>query len=727
MPASLIPFSRRAIDQEKTKANRAEKLGALSCLAKVARCLHTNWCRCLLLTLIGIFVRSPALQGERIWDDHYLSHDNPFIKSPLLIPETFRHYLFLDSFSAHYRPVQNISYFIDYFFWNTNEFGFHLTNVLLHVGSGILLFFLLRQLLASLWLGGAPLSVRDRLLWRMPWISHAAFLLALLWTVHPVHSASVDYISGRADSLAFLFAAAGWLLFLQARRAGKRALRASFYLFATMCGLLALLSREIAIIWVAIFLAHLFLVEKNLSLRIRMAALLCCAGVVTIFFGFRQLPQQRLAGSHQEGWRAPVRAVLMMRALGDYGRLMIFPANLHMERTVFDPAGYRSSADWRKAIATEYLSILGWLLLAGFVFGCIKKGRGQATRIFGASWFLAAFLPVSNIVQLNATVAEHWLYLPSVGFFTFMAGCILEFPRRYWNAAMAMALVAIAGLSVRSYSRSEDWVKAETFYRRTLAAGGTSARTGLNLGQIYANRGEYVEAEKIFRKVLQLAPDYPTAQNNLASVLFHEGKIQEAEALFALVEKKSTESRKEYPRTWMGAVNLARMRHNDRDDESALAILGKARQDYPEVWEVISFESEIVRKTQGPEAALRLMEHFARDNWWHQGAALALGQLYAQENDAPRAEAALRHASRLDIHGTEALRLIVQMRLRQNRLEEAVQTQRRAVARQPDEPRQYILLSDILEKMGRNDEARAVLAKVSRLRALAEAPVPGLL
>src|SRR3984893_4852111 len=167
-----------------------------SYLGKVARCFTTHWFRCLLLLLAGIFARSPALQGERIWDDLYLSHDNPFIKSPLLVLETFRHYLFLDSFSAHYRPLQNISFMVDYFFWNTNEFGFHLTNVLLHIGSGVLLYFLLRQLLVSLYLQPTRLATRDRFLKRTSWISRVAFLLALLWTLHPVHSAAIDYISG---------------------------------------------------------------------------------------------------------------------------------------------------------------------------------------------------------------------------------------------------------------------------------------------------------------------------------------------------------------------------------------------------------------------------------------------------------------------------------------------------------------------------------------------------
>jgi tetratricopeptide (TPR) repeat protein len=689
---------------------------------KLSRYLSTDWFRCLFLALTGFLARSPALQGERIWDDQYLVHQNPFMKSPLLILETFRHHLFLDSFSAHYRPIQNISYFIDYFFWNTDEFGFHLTNVLLHVGAGILLYFLVRQLFGSFLLRRVRPPVRNRFLQRMPWISHGAFLVALLWTVHPVHSAAIDYISGRADSLAFFFAAAAWLLFLRAQGVKPPLGRALMYSLAAIAALVALLSREIALIWVVLFLAHVFLVERNLALRLRMGALLCCAALILTYAGLRQLPANRVDPLLQQGWQAPIRAVLMTRALGDYARLMVFPWNLHMERTLFDPANYRNNADWRRSVGTEYLSILGLLFLAILVFGCTRKGRGQAARIFGASWFLAGYLPISNIVLLNATVAEHWLYLPSVGFLIFLAGCAMEVPGRHWRMAVAaVALVAAAGLSARSYVRSTDWINAETFYRRTLAAGGTTPRTGLNLAQIYARRGQYAQAEKILRKVLKVMPDYPTAQNSLASALWHEGKKKEAEALFAVLEKNSLRNRAQYPRTWMGALNLARVRHNDGNNQSALAILERARKDYPQTWEIISYESELLRETQGPDAVLKLVENFAHNNWWHYSAYLALGQLYAQKDDAVRAEAALQHASWLDIHDTAALNLIALMRMRQDRFEEAAQTQRRAIARQPDEPHQYLLLSNILKKMGEEDQARAALAQASRLRALATA------
>jgi hypothetical protein len=64
----------------------------------------SNGRRYFLLGAIGFLVRLPAVQGQLIWDDIYLTRENPFIKSPLLVLEAFRHYLFLDSFSDHYRP-----------------------------------------------------------------------------------------------------------------------------------------------------------------------------------------------------------------------------------------------------------------------------------------------------------------------------------------------------------------------------------------------------------------------------------------------------------------------------------------------------------------------------------------------------------------------------------------------------------------------------------------------
>lgn len=683
------------------------------------RIWNGDWFRALLLASAAVLVHVPALSGQRIWDDGYLSRDNPFIKSPILILEAFRHRLFLDSFSVHYRPVQNVSFIFDYFFWNTDEFGFHLTNTLLHAAAGVLLFFLVRYLLASLLFPGRPMFVRRRVQRRLPWISNAAFFVALLWLVHPVHSAAVDYISGRADSLAFFFAAAGWLLFLKAETSASRIVRWFGYGSAAMCGLLALLSREIACIWIVLFVVHLLWTEKRIVLSRKLGAAICCIALIAVYAGLRQLPEERGGAPAQAGFSGPVRAMLMARALGDYTRLMLFPANLHMERTIVDPAGWRSNTDWRKEIGIEYLSILGLACLFIITHGVTKGGAGQPVRIFGAIWFLVSYLPISNIFQLNATVAEHWLYLPSVGVLIFLAGWAIEMSPKWRGVLGYAAALAVVALGVRSFIRSGDWSNEETFYKRTLAAGGLSDRVSVNLAQVYARRHDYKAAEELLRKILQSDPEYPTARNTFSAVLRLQGKKAEAEKFLQSTVKLADISRHDYPRTWLASLNLAQMKHEAKDDQAALKILADARASYPNVWDLVSFECEVRRTKEGPETAIPIVEQFLRENWWHHGAALALGQLYAQENDAIRAESELRWASWLDVHDAQPLRLLATMRLNQNRLDEAVAFQRRAIARQPDQPSQYVLLSTILEKMGRNDEARAALAEVSRLRAVA--------
>jgi Flp pilus assembly protein TadD len=695
-------------------SNPDEAPGGPKFLPQIFRALGTNWLRALLLLVISVAVRAPSLPGEFLWDDKFLAHDSPFIKSPLLALEVFRQHLFPDSFSAHYRPVQNLSYMADYFFWNTNTFGFHLTNLLLHALSAIALYFLLRRLLRSTgrveWL-----ETNEKL------VSSLSFFAALIWAVHPVHSAAVDYISGRADSLAFVFAASGWLLVLRGRETKHSALRCLLFVLAAILGLLALCSRETAALWCLFFVLHTLFFDHQIGRRGKTLAVTACLAIFVAYLGLRHLPPPRAEAGPSEGWSAPVRAVLMLRALGDYGRLMIFPSNLHMERTVVDGNSYRSSATWQNSVANEYLSIAGLIFAALLFAGCRWRGDGRPWRIFGTVWFAIGYLPTSNIVELNATCAEHWLYLPSVGLFVFLAGCVLDLPPRWRKPLPAFACIAVVLLGARSAIRSSDWVTPEIFYERTLAAGGTSIRVATNLAEIYTSQGNYAKAETMLRRVLAIAPDYPTARNNLARALSLEGKTSEAEAIFAQADKAATETRKSYPRTWLAAVNLAHLHHAAGRDVDALVILEKARAEYPEIWEIVSLESELLRQTKGPAPALRLVSDFARNHWWHYGAALALGRLYAETGDANRAAEELRRASWLDVHEVEALNLIARMRIRQHRFTEAYRAQKRAVARQPDAPRQYVLLSDILERMGQTAEARNAIAEVARLEAIGRA------
>ena len=189
--------------------------------------------------------------------------------------------------------------------------------------------------------------------------------------------------------------------------------------------------------------------------------------------------------------------------------------------------------------------------------------------------------------------------------------------------------------------------------------------------------------------------------------------------MFGSASQSAPVDRHQYPKTWVAALNYAHMRHRENDDETALAVMEKARADYPGIWELIRFEAEMLRQNHGPSAALPLVQDFADGHWWHSGAAIASGRLHSELGNVAEAEAAFRHASWLDVYDVEALNLLALLDVRQNKLEEACKVQRRAVARQPDQPRQYVMLADILKKMGRIDEAGEMLREVDRLEAMA--------
>ena len=114
--------------------------------------------------------------------------------------------------------------------------------------------------------------------------------------VHPVHSAAIDYISGRADSLAFVFSAGAWLLVLRARIAKARWLKGIIYPLAALAGVLALCSREIACIWILIFLVHTLAFARDIGKKVKITTIFAarwCLAHMLNYAGFQLRERKR--------------------------------------------------------------------------------------------------------------------------------------------------------------------------------------------------------------------------------------------------------------------------------------------------------------------------------------------------------------------------------------------------------------------------------------------------
>src|SRR5438309_3392920 len=148
-----------------------------------------------LAALIVVFLTAhiPAFRAGFVWDDTALVLRDPLIRSWRLIPEGFQHFLFVDATPSNfYRPVQRLTYTLEYWAFAFRPAPYHLTNILLHAATAIALF-----TFALAFFRLYRVDERKSL--------GVAAIASLAWALHPLHSGVVDYVSGRADSLAALF------------------------------------------------------------------------------------------------------------------------------------------------------------------------------------------------------------------------------------------------------------------------------------------------------------------------------------------------------------------------------------------------------------------------------------------------------------------------------------------------------------------------------------------
>ncbi len=381
-----------------------------------------------LLVLFSLAAYAPALRNGFVWDDQALILRDPLIRSWQLIGEGFAHFLFTDAAASDfYRPLQRATYNLDYAAFFLSPMGYHLVSLLWHAAAAVALFYFAEEFLAT-----CKMESTRRL-----WV---AFLSALVWALHPVQSSAVVYVAGRADPLAAAFGFVGLYLALRMLRANGPA-RWALGIGAGLSFLASALSKEIGLIFLLIWLII------ALTQRPRRAMPGTAALMVGVLIAYLSL---RLAAEHIPAPTASpapliVRPIIASRAVAEYGGLLLFPWRLHMERDVeTHPNGF-GPASTSAASMRELQTLLGLLLGALVVFS-LWRSRRRPAIFLPLLLAVISYLPISGLIVLNATVAEHWLYLPSA--FLFLAA-VAALESASWIAAKNFrSRVALAGLTI---------------------------------------------------------------------------------------------------------------------------------------------------------------------------------------------------------------------------------------------------------------------------------------
>jgi len=494
-----------------------------------------------LIIILGFSVYANSLNGQFLWDDGTFIKDNIYIKNPSYIPKIFTKDLFRGGAkkSNYYRPLQMITYMIDYSIWRLDVRGYHLTNILLHISVALAVYWLINAL------------YRDRLI---------SLLTSIFFVVHPINTGPVSYISGRSDSLGALFMLFSLILYIKVLHLHKG--KVGLCILMTLSYIGAVLSREGSLILPVLLLLYHYTFTKRIKLKVFSPFL-----VITFIYILLRVTFLRTFLAH------PVSSVAFFQrvpgffvAITNYIRLLVAPFHLfHMEygNLLFNLASPKA--------------ILGILIVFSSLIYAVRNRNSSKLVFFSISWFFVALLPVSNLLYpLNVYMADNWLYVPSIGAFLLLAK-ILSYLYRKEKGKIPVFVLIVSLLSFYFYltiKQNEYFARPIAFYKRILKYAPDSKRVHHGLGDAYRDIGKKEEAILWYKKAIEIDPNYAEVYNNLGNI-YKDIKKEEAIASY----KKAIELNPNYAEAYNNLGNI----YKDIDKkEEAIALYKEAIKENPD-------------------------------------------------------------------------------------------------------------------------------------------------
>lgn len=445
-----------------------------------------------------------ATCGNFICDDFKIVAENSFIREWRYLPKIFTKDYFSLSGEMGYRPLVIVSYFIDYAIWQTNPFGFHTTNVVLHIINTVLFYRLLRAILSN---------------------NKIIFLSILFFVSHPVLVETVNAIGYREDLLSATFLLVSFIYFIKSDSLFYGEHRQIFrcviyYAVSLISYLCALFSKETAItLPILLMLFTVFFHQKPWpSLTRRLKGIYTGFLAISLFYliiRYMMFGNPAFQSGYQPGsfW---VNASTMIKILASYIKLSFFPLHLNADYVV-----PRVTHPWEAS----------WILAVTFVcsifiiFAILCRTRNMFA--LWMSWFFVTLLPVMIINPIDNIMAERYLYIPAMGFCVAKGILIYRITDRTLSpraiptrqiVQRTLVILMIGGYGFTIIRKNGNWRDELTLWTKTIADSPNSYRAHNNLGNIYFNQGSLDKARIEYEEALRIKPDYALAHNGLGNI-----------------------------------------------------------------------------------------------------------------------------------------------------------------------------------------------------------------
>ncbi|HUC86097.1 MAG TPA: tetratricopeptide repeat protein [Candidatus Acidoferrales bacterium] len=448
-----------------------------------------------ILVLATVAAYWPVFSAGFIWDDDAYVTENPLLTAP---DGWFRIW-----FSAHsqsqYFPLVYTTLRMEYAMWGLNPLGYHVVNLVLHVGNALLIWKLLRWLAVP-----------------------GAWLAAAVFALHPVQVETVAWVTelkNTESTLFYLLAIFAWWKFCAGRGPW-------LYLLALGLHALALFAKTTACTLPAAMLLVLWIRREPVGWR-RAAQTL-----PFLFLGFgmgllsvwweghlgNYAPKYHLLGGPLD------RLLIATHALWFYAAKVLWPVNLTFSypRWAINPAEL-----------SQYVWLAGCLVVAAVLWACRRAwDRSIAAALF---FFAAALSPMLGFIPLYtfyySYVADHYQNFACLGIIGLVAGqAAVSATKSPGFRRIQVPLVAalLVGLGVLTWRQCGIYRNLETLWTDTLAKNPQSWMAHVNLGRLLAQRGEFGQAEAHYVAAIAINSSDESIYYNYANLLARSGRLDAA-------------------------------------------------------------------------------------------------------------------------------------------------------------------------------------------------------
>jgi protein O-mannosyl-transferase len=441
----------------------------------------------IVLTIVTLAVYWQVHQYDFvIIDDQYYVTGNSYVQSGITSDGI------LAAFSIKpfgWDPLTFISLMFDYEFYGLNAGGYHVTNIILHLMSTLLLFWFFNRMTRSIW--------------------RSAFV-AGLFALHPLHVESVAWIGERKDVLSGFF----WMLTLCFYVYYTEKPVIQRYMTVLFCYVCALMSKPMVLTLPIVMIILDYWPMGRLQSDNQQLSKNKIAGIIPLWQLREKIPLIILS---------VIIAIITLSLRHHSYALYLerFPLGSRITNAPVSFVSYLGKTFWPHDLSILYpfsnhLSlgqVLGAVLLIFFIsLAVIAAAKRSPYFLVGWLWYAITILPVIGIIQVgNEAMADRYTYLPSIGIFVMLAwGIPMFFPREEMRKKILfpLGIMVLALMAVLTWNQCHYWKNSVVLFNHALQVTKNNYLASDCMGIVMYDAEKNQQAIDYYTQTIRMKPDF---------------------------------------------------------------------------------------------------------------------------------------------------------------------------------------------------------------------------